>query len=51
MSPELLDATCAYIKSTGLQGAIMWSADTDASYDGSQGTSLISQYNTHCRAN
>lgn len=50
MSPILVDNTCAYIKSTGLQGAILWSADTDASYDGSQGMSLISEYSTKCRS-
>ncbi len=49
MSPELVDSTCAYIKATKLQGAILWSADTDASFDGSQGVSLISEYNKTCR--
>jgi len=50
MSPELVDSTCAYIQSTGLQGAILWSADTDASFDGSQGMSLISEYDKKCRS-
>lgn len=50
MSPDLLDTTCAYVKEQGLQGAILWSADTDASDDGSQGVSLVSRYNQSCRA-
>lgn len=46
MSPELLNTTCNYLKGQGLQGAILWSADTDA-VDGD--SSLISQYDQNCR--
>lgn len=43
-SPALVDSLSQFIKSNNLQGAILWSMDTDAADNGSQGESLISRY-------
>lgn len=48
VSSHVLSTLCAYSKSQNLGGAIVWSMDSDASYDGSQGTSLIDQYAKEC---
>lgn len=48
VSPHVLSSLCAYSKSQSLGGAIIWSMDSDAKYDGSEGTSLIDQYAKEC---
>ena len=49
VSPELIDTLCTFEKNNDLGGAILWSMDTDASSDGTQGESLVNHYNKVCK--
>lgn len=49
MSPEQAETACQYVKDKHLGGAILWSMDTDASYTGSEGNSIIDAYSAKCR--
>lgn len=48
-SPEEVQSLCSYMKQKKLAGAILWSMDTDANYNGSEGPSLITTYNNSCK--
>lgn len=45
-SPEVVKAVCEFVKAQKLQGAIMWSADTDLPV--SNPNSLVATYRQHC---
>jgi chitinase len=48
-SPNEVKSVCQFIKNTKLQGAILWSMDTDADDSSAEGPSLMQEYNSDCR--
>ncbi len=48
-SPEEVQSLCKYLQQKQLAGAILWSMDTDANYDGSEGPSLITTFKNSCK--